>query len=145
VPTKQWCSYFEDGFATNPVNVAHGLSPVSLNDDEAVLVWEPTVQQFNDAGGGDFVFGGAVGVALHVGVMAAAMVVLADDEFPMTVQEEHRFYRPAKFGEAYVLTSRPVRRTRLMLWTSTVITAQGSGSVVSESSAVNQIVPNPLF
>lgn len=143
--TEGWHNYFEGGFAANPVNVAYGLVPLTLNDEEAVLEWVPELQPFTDAGGGDFVFGGTVGVALHVGVMAAAMISLADNEFPMTLQEENRCYRPARFGETYLVSSRCVRRTRQMMWTSTTITERDTGQLVAESSSVNQIVPNPVF
>lgn len=123
------------------VNRAYGFQAAELTDDHAIVRWSPRREVFThlpDAG--DFVYGGAVGAALHCGTMIGAVVVLADDEFPMTLHEDHRFFRPASFGDTYLVTGTPDRRTRSILWTSTTIVAESTGHTVAESTSVNQLV-----
>jgi hypothetical protein len=93
---------------------------------------------------GDFVYGGAVGAALHCGTMIAAVVVLADDEFPMTLQEDHRFFGPVSFDGTYLVKGTSDRRTRTTLWTSTTIEAESTGQTVADSTAVNQLIKQPV-
>jgi acyl-coenzyme A thioesterase PaaI-like protein len=72
--------------------------------------------------------------------MFGAVVVLADDEFPMTLQEDHRFFRPVSFDETYLLAGTPDRRTRSTIWTTTTIVAESSGQTVAAATSVNQVI-----
>jgi acyl-coenzyme A thioesterase PaaI-like protein len=140
----RWGTWFWSAFdpaSGTDVNMACGFEAVGLTDDLGSLRWRPRREVFTylpDAG--DFVFGGGVGVALHCGIMAAASVVLADDEFLMTLQEEHRFIRPVSFEDTYLITGTPTRRTRRTLWTSTTIVSESSGQTVADATSVNQFI-----
>jgi acyl-CoA thioesterase FadM len=68
------------------------------------------------------------------------VVVLADNEFPMTLEEDHRFFRPVAFDETYLLTGTPDRRTRSTLWTTTTIVSESSGHTMAAATSVNQLV-----
>ena len=123
------------------VNKAYGFQALELTENQATIRWAPSREVFvylPDAG--DYVYGGAVGAALHCGTMIGAVVVLADDEFPMTLQEDHRFFRPVMFDETYLVTGKPDRRTRNTLWTTTTIVTESSGHTVADSTAVNQLI-----
>jgi hypothetical protein len=72
--------------------------------------------------------------------MIAALVVLADHEFPMTLQEDHRFFRPVGFDGTYLVKGTPNRRTRSTLWTWTTIVAESTGRTVADSTAVHQLI-----
>ena len=140
--------YWEDWFwaavdtaSGSDINRAFGFQAVEVTDEHAVVRWSPSREVFTylpDAG--DFVYGGAVGAALHAGLMFAAVVSLADNQFVMTLQEDHRFFRPVTFDGTYLVTGTPNRRTRSTLWTSTTIVAESTGNPVAESTSVNQIV-----
>jgi acyl-CoA thioesterase FadM len=65
---------------------------------------------------------------------------MADNEFLMTLQEDHRFLRPVTFDQTYIVTGTPTRRTRRTLWTATTIVAESSGETVADSTSVNQLV-----
>jgi acyl-coenzyme A thioesterase PaaI-like protein len=140
MPTDQWRSFFMNA-ADGTVSLAWVFEPLRIDGESAVGRWTPTAEQFSHVPDtGPFVFGPAIGAVLHTGIMQAAATVIEDGEFPMTVQEEHRFYRPIVFGTPHLLTSRASRRTRSTLWTASMITAEESGEVMAESSAVSQVV-----
>jgi acyl-coenzyme A thioesterase PaaI-like protein len=134
-----WAAF--DAVSGSDINRAFGFEAVEITDDHAIVRWTPSREVFTylpDAG--DFVYGGAVGAALHCGTMLAALPVLADNEFPMTLQEDHRFFRPVSFDGTYLMTGAPNRRTRSALWTSTTIVAESTGHTVAESTSVNQVI-----
>jgi len=147
MPGERWGTWFWSAFdatSGSDVNQAYGFGAVELTEEHGIVRWIPSREVFTylpDAG--DFVFGGGVGVALHCGIMAAASVVLTDDEFLMTLQEEHRFLRPVMFDETYLVTGTPDRRTRRTLWTSTTIVAESSGHLVADATSVNQFIQQP--
>jgi acyl-coenzyme A thioesterase PaaI-like protein len=140
----RWGTWFWTAMNTTSgtdVNKAYGFQALELTDNHAMMRWTPSREVFThlpDAG--DFVWGGAVGAALHCGTMIGAVVVLADNEFPMTLQEDHRFFRPVAFGETYLVTGTPDRRTRNALWTTTTIVAESSGRTAANSTSVNQLI-----
>jgi acyl-coenzyme A thioesterase PaaI-like protein len=140
----RWSTWFWTAMNTTSgteVNKAYGFQAFELTDHHAIIRWSPSREVFThlpDAG--DFVYGGAVGAALHCGTMIGAVVMLADDEFPMTLQENHRFFRPVTFDETYLVTGKPDRRTRSTLWTTTTIVAESSGHTVADSTSVNQLI-----
>lgn len=141
---ERWTRWFWTALDTasgSEVNKAYGFQAMEITDEHATLRWSPSREVFThlpDAG--DFVYGGAVGAALHCGTMIAAVVVLADNEFPMTLQEDHRFFRPVRFDHTYLVTGTPNRRTRTTLWTSTTIVAEATGQTVADSTSVNQLI-----
>lgn len=140
----RWSTWFWTAMnrtSGNEASKAYGFQAVELTDDHASARWSPrreVITQLPDAG--DFVWGGAVGAALQSGAMFGAVVVLADDEFPMTLQEDHRFFRPVSFDETYLLAGTPDRRTRSTIWTTTTIVAESSGQTVAAATSVNQVI-----
>ena len=144
MPGDRWSDWFWTAFdpaSRFEIKRAYGLAAVELTDEHAIVRWAPEREIFTHTpDAGDFVWGGAVGAALHVGTMLGAVVVLSDNEFPMTLQEDHRFLRPAMFGETYLVTGKPTRRTRTTLWTTTTIVAESSGQTMADSTSVNQLV-----
>jgi hypothetical protein len=58
----------------------------------------------------------------------------------MTLQEDHRFFRPVSFDGTYLVTGTPNRRTRSTLWSSVTIVTESTAHTVTESTSVNQIV-----
>lgn len=144
MPGDRWSGWFWTAFDPTSqfeIKRAYGLEAVELTDDHAVVRWTPEREIFtHSAEAGDFVWGGAVGAALHVGTMLGAVVVMADSEFPMTLQEDHRFLRPATFGETYLVTGAPSRRTRTTLWATTTIVAETSGHLIADSTSISQMV-----
>ncbi len=138
MPTPHWKSVFDDVKTVgNELLSAYETTPVTLDDDESRIRWSPTRQPFNYVPeAGDFVYGAVVGAVLHSGIMFAAMMVLGDSEWPLTVQEEHRFFHPVQFDDTYHVVCRPDRRTR----TPTSILREGNGNEFARSSAVSQIV-----
>ena len=144
MPGDRWSDWFWTAFDSASrfeIKRAYGLAAAELNDEHAIVRWSPERENFTytpDAG--DFVWGGAVGAALHVGTMLGAVVVMSDNEFPMTLQEDQRFWRPVMFGQTYLVTGKPTRRTRSTLWTTTTIEAESSGQTVADATSVNQLI-----
>ena len=144
MPSQHWDTWFWTAFdATtgSDISKAFGFQAVEITDDRAIVRWSPSREVFTHLPDfGDFVFGGAVGTALHCGTMLASLPVLTDHEVPMTLQEDHRFFRPVSFDGTYLVTGTPNRRTRGTLWSSVTIVAESTGHTVAESTSVNQIV-----
>lgn len=141
MPTEQYRRRFNEIFDTEPYGQNFGFTPVSMDERECVVRWTPPHQWWTDLdGSGTLVFGGSVGTVLHWAIWFAAMVVFDDDEAPMTLQEECRYYRPVMFDRSYLLTGTPRRRTRTTLWTSATLSSDDDGTVLAESSALSQIV-----
>ena len=144
MPGDRWSEWFWTAFdpaSSFEIKRAYGMAAVELGDEHATVRWSPEREIFTySPSAGDFVWGGAVGAALHVGTMLGAVVVMSDNEFPMTLQEDHRFLRPVMFGPTYLVTGKPTRRTRSTLWTTTTIVDESSGQTVADSTSVNQLV-----
>lgn len=144
MPGARWSEWFWtaiDSTSGSAVSQGYGFEALELTDERAAVRWSPAREVFTylpDAG--NFVWGGAVGAVLHAGTMFGAVVVLSDNEFLMTLQEDHRFLRPVTFDETYVVTGKPTRRTRSTLWTTTAIVAESSGQTVADSTSVNQLL-----
>ena len=144
MPGDRWSEWFWtaiDSTSGSEVGKAYRFDALELTDERAVVRWSPAREVFSylpDAG--NFVWGGAVGAVLHSGTMFGAVVVLSDNEFLMTLQEDHRFVRPVRFDQTYLVTGKPTRRTRSTLWTTTTIVAESSGQTVADSTSVNQLI-----